>query len=149
MRAPNQRLLTSLQRGSNQSKSCPLLVPQAPTPSPQPPAADSDRAKRRISAPSEDELDPGRGSLTGKFEQKPGINGQINVKNKRFKGSPGGALARSIDNFTKVYASMAAKALEVEERIAKDKADTNLQMLDIKLKYQTELEKLRKGMQDP
>jgi hypothetical protein len=64
------------------------------------------------------------------------------------KGSPGAALARSIDNFIKVYASMATKALEVEERIAKDKADTNLQMLDIKLKYQTELEKMRRGVQD-
>jgi hypothetical protein len=44
---------------------------------------------------------------------------------------------------------MATKALEVDERIAKDKADTNLQMLDIKLKYQIELEKLRRHMQDP
>jgi hypothetical protein len=83
-----------------------------------------------------------------KFEQKPGVNGQVNAKAKRFKGSPGAALASSIDNFTKVYAQMATKVLEVEERIAKDKADKNLQMLDIELKYQTELEKLRRAMHD-
>ncbi|GAQ91822.1 hypothetical protein KFL_008620060 [Klebsormidium nitens] len=77
---------------------------QPPTPSPQPTSAESERAKRRVSAPTEDELDPGRGSPREKFEKKPGINGQINGKNKRLKGSPGGALARSIDNFTKGHA---------------------------------------------
>jgi hypothetical protein len=120
-------------------------------------ASEATGGKRKISEPTEHEVDPGFNWFGGpaspsktesKFEKKSGINGHVNSKNKRLKGSPGAALARSIDNFTKVYASMATKALEVEERIAKDKADTNLQMLDIKLKYQTELEKMRRGVQD-
>jgi hypothetical protein len=86
-------------------------------------------------------------SPISKFEQKVGVIGQLNSKRK-VKASPGSAVARSIDNFTKMWAGMAAKALEVEEKIAKDKADTNLQMLDMKLKYQTELMKLQKKMQD-
>jgi hypothetical protein len=121
---------------------------QAPSPK-NSPALEVDRSKWKstesgaVAEPDCQEISPVK-----KFEQKPGVNGQVNAKTKRFKGSPGASLARSIDNFTKVYAQMATKALEVEERIAKDKADTNLQMPDIKLKYQTELEKLRRAMHD-
>jgi hypothetical protein len=121
---------------------------QATTKTPSEEAADKAKRKSTESSTAEGQ-DCQEISPLHKFESKPGVNGQPNGKSKKFKSSPGAALARSIDNFTKVYANMATKALEVEERIAKDKADTNLQMLDIKLKYQTELEKLRRSMQDP
>lgn len=82
------------------------------------------------------------------FEKKPGIIGQLNRngKNKKTKQSPGSAaLARSIDNFTKVYSTVAMKAMEVEQAIAKNKLDTNIQLADMQMRYKTELEKMRRG----
>jgi hypothetical protein len=103
----------------------------------------SNKNKRKLVEEGHAENDCVELSPISKFEQKAGVIGQLNSKRK-VKASPGSAVARSIDNFTKMWAGMAAKALEVEEKIAKDKAGTNLQMLDMKLKYQTELMKLQR-----
>jgi hypothetical protein len=83
-------------------------------------------------------------SPVSKFNKREAINGQgNNLRNRKSDGE--GRLARSIDNFTKVWADVAAKGLLVEQAIAKNKLETNVQLAQMQMTLKTEIEKLRQG----
>jgi hypothetical protein len=83
-------------------------------------------------------------SPVSKFNKREGVNGwRNNLRNRKSDGK--GRLARSIDNFTKVWADIAAKGLLVEQAIAKNTLETNVQLAQMQMTLKTEIEKLRQG----
>lgn len=109
--------------------------------------------------PDEEEADVVELSPTTKFNQKPGVNGQSNSlrKRKRERGSAGTAMAKSIDNFAKMYSEVAMKAIEIDQamaqkkmesdaQIAQKKTEVDLQLAKMSMDLKMEIEKMRRGL---
>ncbi|GAQ93496.1 hypothetical protein KFL_015810010 [Klebsormidium nitens] len=60
-----------------------------------------------------------------------GINGN-KIKRKR---DSAGDIAQSMDKFTEVYASMGMNMLQLQRDIAKDKADRDIKLAELEMKY--------------
>jgi hypothetical protein len=54
-------------------------------------------------------------------------------------------LAESINNFTKAYVQIAKSSLLLTEKIAKDKADTNIKLVDMNMRWKARLDAMQNG----
>jgi hypothetical protein len=58
-------------------------------------------------------------------------------------------LAESINNFTKAYVQIAESSLLLTEKIAKDKADINIKLVDMNMRWKARLAAMQNGWKMP
>lgn len=129
---------TPTAHGSETQKSSPEETSQNVVKEPQ-----NNKRKSRAEGAAQVQLSP-----VSKFNKLEGINGQGNNSRKPRKSVGDGRLARSFDNFTKVFADVAMKGMQIEQAIAKNKLETTVQLAQMQMTLKTEIAKLRRGVRE-